>query len=122
MFQQPRLEPTPLQVYIFKFEEPIKIHLGSIVKTQRIGIDPEIEADFGSGAAFLELLLVPDLQIVQKTTINNADIGSHNVKVTLTTLIDKVKITKTYKFILIIDGDFELSSGKSSVVEVSDES
>ena len=65
---------------------------------------------------------MPDLRIVQKKPIKNADIGSHNVKVTLTTLIDKVKITKTYKFILIIDGDFELSSGKSSVVEVSDES
>ena len=118
MFQQPRLEPTPLQVYIFKFEEPIKIHLGSIVKTQRIGNDPEIEADFGSGAAFLELLLVPDLRIVQKTTINNADIGFHNVKVTLTTLIDKVKVAKTYKFFLIILEDFEQSGGESSIIEV----
>ena len=118
IFPQPRLEPTPLKVYSFKFEEPIEIHLGSIVKTQRIGNDPEIEADFGSGAAFLKLLLVPDLMIVQKTAINNADIGSHNVKVTLTTLIDKVKVAKTYKFILIILEDFEQSSGESSIVEV----
>ena len=122
LFQQPRLESTPLQVYSFKFEEPIEIHLGSIDRTQRIGNDPEIEADFGSGTAFLELLLVPDLRIVQKTAINNADIGFHNVKVTLTTFIDKVKITKTYRFVLIIDGDLEQSSGKSTVVEVSDES
>ena len=74
---------------------------------QRIYNEPQIEADFGSGAAFLELVLVPDLRIVQKTAPKNADIGSHNVKVTLTTLLDKVKVTKTYKFILIILEDFE---------------
>ena len=63
---------------------------------------------------------MPDLRIVQKKPIKNADIGSHNVKVTLTTLIDKVKVAKTYKFIMIIDGDLEQSSGESSVVDVSD--
>ena len=85
---------------------------------QRIYNEPQIEADFGSGAAFLELVLVPDLRIVQKTAPKNADIGSHNVKVTLTTLIDKVKVAKTYKFILIILEDFEQSSGESSIIEV----
>ena len=64
LFRPPRLEPAPLNVYFFKFKEPIEIRLGSIVKTEQTSFDPEIEADFGSGAAFLELMLVPDIRIV----------------------------------------------------------
>jgi len=31
LFQPPHLEHAPLKEYLFKLEEPIEIHLGSIV-------------------------------------------------------------------------------------------